>query len=274
MGDRATTANPRRIIVHLGFPKTGSTTIQKMLEINAERLGPGIVASPKDDLTYRLRKYALRYKRTGVVVWKWLHSRAMAEMRRQIDAMDFETLIISDENMISIESGKLFLPDIGSHYLPWLQGLDTALDGYDVTYVVYTRDVKGWQRSSYNQAFRMRRVFSTYADWAQEHDNLDGPEQIIAGFRGICGDRLHVIDMKTDGAGGLLGAAILRLAGVAPDVIDGLAPPPRENESLPLAGIELLRHVRATPGIRRWHYRALVRLFRKHPELFAPDKRD
>jgi hypothetical protein len=115
----------RRIIVHLGFPKTASTTIQAMLAANAGRFGPGIVVSPKDDLTRKLRKNALRFMRSGGKAWfRWRHAVATREMVRKIDAMAFETLLISDENMVGIESGKIFDPPGKTDFVAWVQRFD------------------------------------------------------------------------------------------------------------------------------------------------------
>ena len=266
-------AQKRRIIIHLGFPKTGSTTIQGMLAANGDRLGEGIVASPKDELTYRLRKYALKYRRSGHLFWwKLRHEMALRQMVRTIDAMDFETLVISDENMIGIESGKIFDPPERTNYLPWVAHLDAALSAYDVHYVIYHREPKSWQRSAWNQAFKMRRVKADFETWAKDHSDLDAPRRIIKQFRGLLGERLHVLDMAEEiGADRLMGRFILELAGVSQDRIAEVVLPPRENESLPLASIELLRLIHETGKFRGGRYRTLSRLFKAHPELFAPN---
>lgn len=188
----------RTLIIHLGFPKTGTTTIQRMLTQNAEALAPDLVVSAKDDLTYRLRKYALRYRRTGFPYWKWRHNLTLRAVVRRIDALAFNTLVISDENMIGIESGKLFLPSGELDYADWLAKLDNALSHYDVTYVVYTRATESWQVSSYNQAFKMRRVTEPFCQWRLDHNNLDGPDQIISSLRSVVGDRLKTFRMEDD----------------------------------------------------------------------------
>lgn len=264
-------ASARRIIIHLGFPKTGSTTIQGMLAANLDRLGPGICASPKDDLTYKLRKHALKYRRSGhFFYWKLRHDAALREMVRKIDAMVFETLIISDENMIGIEPGKIFDPPEKTNYLPWLKHLDAALSNYDVHYVIYTRKPKSWQRSSYNQAFKMRRVKEPFETWVESHNDLDAPRRIIEAFRTYLGPRLHTLDMAEEiGPDRMMGRFILELAGVSEERIAGITLPPRANESLPLASIELLRLIYENRAFRGRRYRYLTRLFKDHPELFA-----
>lgn len=263
----------RRIVIHLGLPKTGSTTIQSLLAANHDRLGEGIRVSAKDDLTYRLRKYALKYRRSGGFPWwKLRHEIALRRMVRRIDAMSFDTLIISDENLIGIESGRLFDSPERLRYDRWLAHLDAALSAYDVQYVVYQRDPKSWQRSAWNQAFKMRRVKTDFESWARDHSDLDAPRRLIEQFRALLGDRLHVIDMAEEiGENRLMGRRVLEVAGVLPEHIAGLVTPPRENESLPLAAVELLRLIHETGKIRRGQYRMLTRLFRAHPELFAPN---
>lgn len=264
----------RRLVVHLGFPKTGTTTIQRMLSENADALAPRFEVSAKDDLTYRLRKYALRFMRTGFTYWRWRHDVAMRTMVRQVDSMNFETLVISDENMVGIESGELFARNGGREYPRWLAKLDNALSRYEVIYVLYTRAPEAWQVSSYNQAFKMRRVTEPFDRWRARHDDLCGPDKIIAGAREVLGDRLVVFKMEDEVAEGkLLGHNLLKVAGVQEDYLAALRAPARENESLPAAAIELLQKVHKTPGIRRRQYRELVRLFARNPELFASNKR-
>ncbi|MEZ5686172.1 MAG: hypothetical protein R3D78_09895 [Paracoccaceae bacterium] len=268
-----TATGKRRLVVHLGFPKTATTTIQAMLAANAGRFGPGIVVSPKDELTRKLRKNALRYMRSGGKFWfKWRHGVAMREMVRKIDAMDFETLLISDENMVGIESGKIFDPPGGVDFTAWVRQLDAALSGYDVTYVLYTRDPAPWRVSAYNQAFKMRRVTEPFADWVVKHDDLGGPARIVEELRGFLGDRLKTLEMADEiGPGKLMGRYLLELAGVSEERIAGIVVPPRKNESLPPAAIEFLKCARANPRLRGARYRDLVRLCARHPDQFSKE---
>ena len=261
--------------MHLGFPKTGTTTIQEMFVINAGRLGDGVVVSPKDDLTAAVRRAAVRLMRTGSRLWRWRHGRAANAMRRRIDAMTFDTLIISDENMIGFSSDKLFDPAISQDYSGMVGRIDAALTGYDVTYIIYTRDAGPWQNSAYNQAFKMRRgAKPSYAVWKKTHDNLAGPDDIIASLRAVLGERLHVVRMEEElGADRLMGRAVLDQAGVAPERIAAIHPPPRKNESLPESAMELLRLIHDQPALRGRRYRLLERLFTRHPECFSREFR-
>ncbi|MBV1918223.1 MAG: hypothetical protein KUG65_09215 [Sphingomonadaceae bacterium] len=55
-----------------------------------------------------------------------------------------------------------------------------------MSYVLYTRAPIPWQVSSYNEAFKKRRVTQPFDQWPVLHDDLDGPDRIIAGAtRGI-----------------------------------------------------------------------------------------
>ena len=265
----------RRIIVHLGFPKTASTTIQAMLAANAGRFGPGIVVSPKDDLTRKLRKNALRFMRSGGKAWfRWRHAVATREMVRKIDAMAFETLLISDENMVGIESGKIFDPPGKTDFVAWVQRFDQALVGYDVTYVLYMRDPGPWRISAYNQAFKMRRVKEPFDEWAQKHNDLGGPARIVEELRGILGARLKTFEMAAEvGPDKLMGRYLLELAGASPEQIAAVVVPPHKNESLPAAAIEFLQLVHKNPKLRGARYRFLVRLCAQNPELFSRDYR-
>ncbi len=54
------TGTDRNIVTHLGFPKTGTTTIQSLLDANTARLEPELTIAAKGDLTLQLRKAAMR----------------------------------------------------------------------------------------------------------------------------------------------------------------------------------------------------------------------
>jgi len=144
----------RHIVIHLGLPKTGSTTIQGLLALNAGRLGEGIAVAAKDALTFPVRHTA-RYSWQGNwhALGGWRYDRVLRALVRKIDALDFGTLIISDENLIGLRAGHLFDRQDWRANVGLAARLDRALGHYRRSYVVYTREPGRWRTSSYNQAF-------------------------------------------------------------------------------------------------------------------------
>jgi hypothetical protein len=267
--------NKKEIIIHLGFPKTGSTTIQSMLALNRDLLSPAVYVSPKDELTYQLRKNALRYMRSGGFFWwKLKHRRELKKFVQKVGEINAQRILISDENMIGIESGKLFGPSKAGLYTNWLKDFDQALGGFNVRYVIYTREAESWRKSGYNQAVKMRRVRQRFEAWAKENSDLQGPEKIIAEMRAFLGDRLLTFDMKEDLSNNqLIGANLLKVAGVDTQMLSQVIDPPRQNESLPQAAVDLICLINEKTRLGSRAYRAVMQAISKNPQLFNSEHR-
>lgn len=266
------TGTDRNIVIHLGFPKTGTTTIQSLLDANTARLEPELTIAAKGDLTLQLRKVAMRAMHVPMAraFWMWRFHRGLKQLRRDVDAMTFKTLIISDETLFGLNPARLSDISTAGTYEDMLRALDAALDGYAPRYIVYLRDPESWKTSFYNQNFKRRRTTQSFADWSKEHDFETGPLKVIERMRVVLGDRLAVRQMEDDRAEGrFLGQALLEYAGLPPERFADLEMPPRQNESMSPAAIELLRMIHENPAFRGKRYRFLVRLFARNPELFA-----
>ena len=138
----------RRIVIHLGLPKTGSTTIQEMLRINREQLhGLGVEVSPRDELTAALRSTAVAFAKGGGLLKRARLQFALWRFRRQVLATREPVVLISDENMLGTKSESLFASGQQANFEAMARLLDRACSSpqLECRYVVYVRNREAWR---------------------------------------------------------------------------------------------------------------------------------
>lgn len=266
---------PRRIIIHLGLPKTGTTTIQEFFSINKTSLKQFIAVSPKDNLTKSTRKWALRSARwRGVPRWiaRTGYNIALKQLVSKVKTLDFNTLVISDETLVGFQAKNLLSKDI-SCIIANTKCLVKAFSEFQVEYVAYTRENPAWMRSLYNQDFKRRRTVLSYTQWLSNYPENNSAIKVIKSLENALGaNKLHVFSMESEISSGLrLGGSILRLAGLDDQYIMSLIMPELKNQSLPDSAIKLLRKFHSNPIFKGIVYRILAKIVIATPELFASD---
>lgn len=161
----------KRLYLHIGFNKTGSTTIQRALaENSAALLQMGVLYPYDTDAAYQQRwqhvplaaavpdcnlHWLLPKKR------KTLH-RAFQELKEALDTHTFETLILSSEGL-----GET---NMGVEKLNWLK---EQFDNFDIYIVAYIRRQDEYFLSTYQEAVKAGRSrkfnFSDYSSLHQLH---------------------------------------------------------------------------------------------------------
>lgn len=263
----------RRIVIHVGPPKTATTTFQALLRRNAERIAPHAAVSAKDRLTLNLRG-AAKPRRT---VPEWLRRFLVRQSARQFAArvgrMPFQTLIVSDENLLGFLSATLFRIRYDEGPRQVVEALDRALADYDLQFVGYLREPRSWLRSCHNQATKRGLVAEDADRWMAAHEDLDGPRRLLDEMARHLGDRFRMVDMEAEiAADGQIGRAVLALAGVPDAVFDSLERPGPENQSLGPSALRLVELVNDA-GLPEKHRRTVTRLIRDNPQLFARQPR-
>ncbi|MDB5553276.1 MAG: hypothetical protein JWL86_3260 [Rhizobium sp.] len=146
----------RKIIIHCGAPKTGSTSFQHLLYDNRERMlkagfyFPAVSRKKREADDIRIMMSNLkgeggRKKETRQV-------RKVIEML--FEQNDMHTLVISNESLLgkpAVKGGKTFLPKAEES----ARLMAEALDGYDVEVRYFIRDFAGFLPSWYVQQVRM-----------------------------------------------------------------------------------------------------------------------
>ncbi|WGI23141.1 hypothetical protein [Amylibacter sp. IMCC11727] len=221
-----------KIIWHMGFQKTGTTSFQSILRRNYDQLSEEIAVFPK-------RKWTRAVQEAGLAFWadpnaktKKALEQAAQDIRAVIRDAERTCGVVSDENIIGLElyDDKGGMIDMAAAILPILE---KACAPATCEFVFYTRDFDGWFKSAYNQVvkqLRCRADFDTWVanapfstDWQDHHERLSS----------VVESDVHFRDMKQDAADDLpIGGYILQLAGFDDETLRNLNKPVGRNESL------------------------------------------
>lgn len=146
----------RKIILHCGAPKTGSTSFQHMLYENRERMVkagfyyPAVSRKKREEDDIRIVLSNLKGEGS--------RKKEVRQVRKLIERLFSEsgahTMLISNEGLLgkpAIKGNKTFLPKAEES----ARLMAEALDGYDVELRYFIRDFAGFLPSWYVQQVRM-----------------------------------------------------------------------------------------------------------------------
>jgi hypothetical protein len=259
-----------KLIFHLGFPKTGSTTIQELLKINRDELfRRGILISPRDEFSRFLRRSAIRWARAGGLFYWLIVNLSLRMFASKIKSAKFESLIVSDENIIGVESARLFSSVCHVDYGLVVRSLENLLgSSFDCHYIVYTRNSEKWRTSAYNQTIKKGKHVHSYSDWCIRNSDLNAPNRIITRLYNILGDRLLVVKMEDElSTGNPLGSVLLRIAGLESSQISELKKARIRNVSLPEGALAFIR-ILGESGCHGRRLSKIARLVKENSHLF------
>lgn len=266
----------RRLVIHLGAPKTGSTSVHHFLRRNQDALA--------GDLVLRIPAPGTAMQRLGQAAIAFSlspgdDSRAtlQAAFRAVLADLpdDDRPVLISHENL----SGAM--PGNGGEtgLFPALPAIVTALEealpkGWRADYVLTTRRRKDWLPSVWAQAVRSDGYAGTWPEFAALTDDLPGWGELMRRLRKVVPDkRLHHLPLEKTPDAARPAAPLLALAGLSVDRIGALAPEPaRRMARLPDAATEFIRRLnqRDLNPRARWLVSELVA---QNPSLFNADYR-
>ncbi|MEI2384549.1 hypothetical protein [Breoghania sp. JC706] len=209
----------RRLFLHVGLPKTGTSAVQAWLYRNA------------DALRRSEMEYPDAFAPGGDPSHRWLVrgllSRDLADLRAVLDAASQPDIVLSSEGLTN------HLYDFSPEALDMFRSMTGA---FDVTVLLATREMDAWLRSYYRQAIinpgnRMSDLWGTalsFEDFAR-HPRMrqlaDHPA-LINDLRAAYGaSHLVRLDYDGDWFSGLAGALGIDCA--------ASAPADRVNESVP-----------------------------------------
>lgn len=242
----------KQLVLHLGFQKTGSTSIQALLDMNRARLedldlyvyGPDTMPARSPALS------AIRNPTPqALAIAKYVF---MGIFREMLESQN-ETAIFSDENIL----GRVLYTQSG-HFLEWAELLLPIIasampDNIEARIVFYTRDQDKWLKSLYGQAVKRageKRGFKAWRDgrplrteWHYMRDRLASA---------ACGIPVQFVSMEKDLAKfGFVGGELLEVSGIVRDRICALAIPTLQNKGLSPLALNVMRAINHLPLGRR-----------------------
>lgn len=237
---------PKAIVLHAGFHKTGTSTIQQSLRANRPIL--------KRHVAIRLKPMMkeLLHAARGFSTWRDPISLAKAEMRfgallDDLPRMPRRTLCLSAEELCGHMPGRGALRDYSAAPLLLSRFCETARARFpnaDLSIALTVRTQQDWLRSAWAEHVKSSSMvldFDAYVENYAESADLPGMAEQIADATGV---RVNVIAME-DHARNLV-APLLRHCGVPSDVLEQVQPVRAANTRLPEAVLlELLQANRA-----------------------------
>ncbi|MEC7669289.1 MAG: hypothetical protein VXZ18_09865 [Pseudomonadota bacterium] len=257
---------PKRVILHCGFRKTGTTTIQEWMRLNAAQLPDGFAVSARDELTQPFRQAVSRHIRKPDL--KSVEREAQA-LRAAIEGMNAETVLVSDENlfgrfMMADDGRDIF--DLAAEILPLLE---RAFGDAPLEFVFYTREQDRWLRSAWAQDVKRAGVSQPFDQWRSALSSISW-ETGLARITAALTAPVHVFRMEDDlsASDPLMGRALFGFAGLSADQIAASERPGRENESLSAAALNFLLKVNAL-GLAQDDRRKVARLVEENRGCFV-----
>lgn len=267
----------RLLVIHFGLPKTGSSTIQEMLRLNRDTLRRlGVAVSARDDLTCELRSSNNRFIKKGGLLNQARQRLALWRFSRRVRLVSEPVLLVSDENLLGTRSAYLFAPQKYERFEAIAKSIDQACRSPDLEcrYVVYTRDLERWRKSSYNQSAKTAKHLLDFQTWCDKNDNLKGPDQIVEKLRAALGERLVVVAMEDElGSGVPLGSAVLSACGLSSNEVSDLKTPQPSNVSMPPNALELIR-ILGEYGLEREAIKKVTQALRQNGHLLGVKSRE
>ena len=223
---------PGRLIVHAGFHKTGTTSIQRLLERNRQALDPiGIVLRP-DMLALCEAARAYSVSRDPVDLGFVRYEAAVLA-----DGWAEDTVLLSSEDLSGHMPGRRGInrydaaPALAA---AMAETWEEALPGVSLCFVYMTRDAGPWLASCYVQHLRATRISITSDHYSRAYAASADLTGILAQVHAAVPDA-EVRNLALESATNVpLGPAdaLLSCAGVPEDVRKTLTPAGHANRSL------------------------------------------
>ena len=271
-GQAGTREGARRLIVHLGVQKTGSTSIQRHLRRNADALAHHLVVrTPEEGSPMRpLGRAAIAFSLAPS------DDRAQAlrlAFRDVLDSLPANAVpvLISHENLAGA------MPGNGGEtgLFPHLPRIASLLAGeareFATDFVIYTRNQKSWRPSVWAQAVRTDGYTRSLVEFEAETADLPRWGDLIRRMTAELGGRVTRFRLEDEADPLRPGRQLLRHAGLDDALIDALQPLDGEaNSRLNDGATEFLRRLNGLSLNPHAHGR-IVDLVARAEHLFAAD---
>lgn len=152
-------AQPKKVLVHIGPHKTGSTSIQNTLSASADFLNGAGISYLQNSETHRaaLDLANERFEEA---------EHRLSKISETLSDLPTEWVILSQEDFCGALIGRTAQRRIYPKLTKNLRVLMRALRPHKAQFVFFVRDEAEWLRSSYHQHLKFRTRFCRYSDFA------------------------------------------------------------------------------------------------------------
>ncbi len=220
-----------RVVIHAGFHKTGTSTVQQTLKRNRPALKPylrSVLKGQMRDLLHAARGYSTW--RDPFTLDKF--SLRFSDLLARVSPKANQTLCLSAEELSGHLPGRPDLPDYGA--APVLAAEMARVFGItfpdgDLVFFYSTRS-EGWLRSAYWEHVKTSDMTMTWAAFAETHKDASNLDDIVDAVSTAQPFPVHrgALEVSATVPGGPA-APLLRLCSVPDQAIDTLAVPLRAN---------------------------------------------
>ena len=254
-----------KIIWHLGFHKTGTTSIQAILAENLEVIAkntamviparnivhPGVRDSKP--LADAMRNYAVEPSLSNL---ETLES-VIDEVVSWGDKQGYDQLVFSDEMALGTNifdaNGDVFL-----HAQRLLRALDDMMATAEQVAVIYSRECAPWLQSAYAQSLKYGRNCLSFNDWCALFPQMSELPNLLADVQTSASFNVKLIRMEEEiEESELLGTSLLQEMGVEPKNIVAVS---AKNTRMSAAALEFLLRLNRSDvvGTRYFKTRSVV----------------
>lgn len=236
----------RRMIVHLGVHKTGSTAIQRHLYRNSAALADRLVIRTPElnKPIHGLGRAAMRFSLNQSSDCEAVLKLAFADLLDDLPANDLPVLI-SHENIAGAPPGsagteQLYpaMPKIAALLKKWARD-------FDLSFVFYSRGMKSWRHSLWAQIVRSEGYVKTLAEFEDDISGLAGWGDLNKRMvRSVGASHVHRLRLEDEADRCHPGSQLLRHAGIGSQDISALPQYSGDaHERLRPAATEFIRQV-------------------------------
>ena len=261
---------PRRVIVHIGAQKTGSTSFHRFVTRNRDALAArfDIRVPVKGSLVRDLGRTCALYSLAPQKHQNDLIT-LIQKVRSEL-AQDDRVCVISHENIAGAMMGRRGVTEMYPALAKIIDLFETHMAPIQPEYVVYTRDMSDWKTSVYNQAVKSNNYTGRLDAFLEDTKDCAGWPELQADLEAHLGaDRIRFFALEDETTPERPGRQLLRFAGLTDAEIDTLTPMAgQSNQSLNDGSLEFMRQINAL-GLARPARKQVAELVKNNQTLFA-----
>lgn len=263
----------RRLIIHCGAQKTGSTSLHHIVGRNRRMLARHLtVLTPsKGTPTRELGRAATQFSLSPS---DEARTRLINAVRTLHDGLmgGTDTVLISHENLCGAMIGNQGTTTLYPRIEEILTIVSENFAPLKPEFVFYTRPMNDWKQSVYGQAVRSDKYTGTRAEFLSETRESGTWDQLERRMTAAIGtDRLRMFGLENEPDDRRPAQQLFRHAGLTDADIATLSPiAGKRNQSLNSGALEFLRLINGM-GLDRKAHRAITDLIKTQQQLFMSE---